>query len=78
MREIDIVIPVYNEVLVLENLKKELDPIISKSEEFKFKLLFIDDGSTDGTLIKLIEWQEKNQQAPASPQCMGGSKKDAH
>ena len=24
------------------------------------------------------EWQEKNQQAPASPQCMGGSKKDAH
>lgn len=57
---LSIVIPLYNEEenvqILLERLKKALDPL-----EKEYEILFVDDGSTDGTLRILEEIQAKDK-----------------
>jgi polyisoprenyl-phosphate glycosyltransferase len=49
--EIGIVIPVFNEALVLESLSEEL---IEELSGYSFQILFVDDGSTDETWSKVV------------------------
>ncbi|MEW6418547.1 MAG: glycosyltransferase family 2 protein [Nitrospirota bacterium] len=57
---LSIVIPLYNEEenvqILYERLKKTLDPL-----EKEYEILFVDDGSTDGTLPILEEIQAKDK-----------------
>ena len=60
-RSITIATPFYNEEESLENyfnVLKKINSIIGK--KLKAKYLFIDDGSTDQTKEKLIEFEKKN------------------
>lgn len=54
MREtISVIIPCYNEREAIHYLYKELHIVIDSMKEEAFELIFIDDGSTDGTLREL-------------------------
>ena len=53
-KKISIVIPVYNEGGILEHLYKRLSKVVeARHEDFEF--LFINDGSNDGSLDKLLQ-----------------------
>ena len=54
MREtISVIIPCYNEREAINYLYEELHQVIDAMREEEFELIFIDDGSTDGTLREL-------------------------
>tara|TARA_B110000971_G_C20012842_1_gene502438 strand:+ start:567 stop:1511 length:945 start_codon:yes stop_codon:yes gene_type:complete len=57
-----IIIPFYNESLNIDSLHGELAELIKKSssDERKFELIYIDDGSTDNTFKKLNHLEKKN------------------
>ncbi len=55
---ITIVIPVYNEIENLDQLSKELLKVIKKQ---KFQVIFVNDGSNDGSEIKLNEITKNNK-----------------
>jgi glycosyltransferase involved in cell wall biosynthesis len=46
---ISIVIPVYNEKDNIEELHKEISDVIDKMENFDFEIIYVDDGSYDGS-----------------------------
>ena len=50
-----IIVPFYNESLNIKNLHDELTELINKSlnGQRKFELIYVDDGSTDDTFLKL-------------------------
>ncbi len=52
-KTISIVIPCFNEEYNIEKTYKELDKIIKKIKKYKFEYIFVDDGSSDNTFIKL-------------------------
>lgn len=56
--KLSIVIPVYNEVQSIERLYIEIVQSINTSE---YEIIFIDDGSTDGSSEKIVELIQKNQ-----------------
>ena len=49
---LSIVIPVYNEAESLEEILASIDQVLSPSNE-RYEVVFVDDGSTDGTLDRL-------------------------
>lgn len=49
MKSVSIIIPVYNEEKVLKKLYKRLFKVIDNLKEYKFEVLFINDGSYDNT-----------------------------
>lgn len=53
MERITVVIPCYNEQEVLTVYYKEMKKIMMQMESVEFELIFVDDGSTDGTLRRL-------------------------
>ncbi len=53
MKKISVVVPCYNEENVLDSFYKELMNAIKSIKNYCYELLFIDDGSNDGTLEKL-------------------------
>jgi len=50
--DLSIVVPVYNEIEIIELFYKKLTKVISKME-IKYEIIFIDDGSRDGTFEKI-------------------------
>tara|TARA_B000000475_G_scaffold224680_1_gene188552 strand:- start:7996 stop:8919 length:924 start_codon:yes stop_codon:yes gene_type:complete len=56
--KLSIVIPVYNEVESIERLYLEIVQSLDTSE---YEIIFIDDGSTDGSSEKIVELIQKNQ-----------------
>ena len=56
MREIDIVIPLFDEEEVIDELFSRLRKVTSNLN-YKFKFIMVDDGSKDGTLQKLLRLQ---------------------
>ena len=56
--KLSIVIPVYNEVQSIERLYLEIVQSLDTSE---YEIIFIDDGSTDGSSEKIVELIQKNQ-----------------
>ena len=53
MKSITVVIPIYNEVDSLKELHSELTSVLSRNDHYE--LLFIDDGSSDGSIDILNE-----------------------
>ena len=58
MKEITLIIPAYNEAESLKYLIERLDKVTSSTPKYKFNYLFINDGSTDDTLLLLKEISE--------------------
>ena len=54
-KKISIIIPCYNEEDNIELLYEKLNNTLIKIDNFNFEYLFIDDGSTDSTLIRLMK-----------------------
>ena len=57
--EYTISIPVYNEKENIEELHRRISTVMSKLDE-EYEILFVNDGSTDGTLDKLVALHEKD------------------
>ncbi|MCM1467420.1 MAG: glycosyltransferase family 2 protein [Alistipes sp.] len=53
MKNIDIIVPCYNEQEVLSTFYKTTDEIVSKIPDCLFRYIFVDDGSRDDTLLIL-------------------------
>lgn len=56
---LSVIIPVYNEEAVLDELIRRTIPAI-ESFTTDYEIIFTDDGSTDGSLKKLLSFREKN------------------
>lgn len=52
MKDLTVIVPVYNEIDNLQRVKDEFDRYISQSL-YPTRVLFVDDGSTDGSLEKI-------------------------
>ena len=57
--EISVIIPVYNEVENIEHLFNRLVPVVESISD-KYEIIFVNDGSTDNSLDKIISCAEKN------------------
>jgi glycosyltransferase involved in cell wall biosynthesis len=55
-----LVIPIFNEEKLIDELVKRT---ITSIESFtdNYEVIFVDDGSTDQSLTKILEWRKKNQ-----------------
>jgi len=61
MKTISILVPCYNEAQSLEMLHKEIVRVISSLEEYRWEILFVNDGSRDNTM-EVIYSLSKNDQ----------------
>lgn len=59
---VEIIIPCYNEKNILPLLVKAVDEVFKSITNYKYKLLIIDDGSSDGTLECIKELRSKYKQ----------------
>ena len=53
MKKISILIPCYNEEKSLQLLYPELVKLMDANQGYEWELMFVNDGSTDGTLAAL-------------------------
>lgn len=60
MKSVTIVVPCYNEEINIDNLYKRLNSIICSLPDYKFQILFVNDGSKDNTLGKMQELHAKD------------------
>lgn len=60
MDKISIIIPCFNEQEALPVYYEEMEKIMELMRNVEFELLFVDDGSTDGTLEKMRELSKKD------------------
>jgi dolichol-phosphate mannosyltransferase len=56
---VSLIIPMFNEVDVISSLAERLEKVLSNLR-YQFEIVVVDDGSDDGTLEKLEQWQEKD------------------
>lgn len=57
--EISVIIPVYNEVENIEHLFNRLVPVVESISD-NYEIIFVNDGSTDSSLDKIISCAKKN------------------
>jgi glycosyltransferase involved in cell wall biosynthesis len=57
---ISLIVPCYNEEQSLPILKKAIDAVTIERSEFEYELIFIDDGSKDGTLSLLEKFAKED------------------
>ena len=57
---LSLVIPVYNEEVLISDLFERVGQSLAAIDE-KFEVILVDDGSTDGTLQQLIRCNEKDR-----------------
>jgi dolichol-phosphate mannosyltransferase len=66
--KLSIVIPCYNEVDNIQKLKAELLPVVeSLAKDYQVEIVFVDDGSTDGTLDAIQSQLKVEQMANVTP-----------
>lgn len=58
--KISILVPCYNEEAVLGRLYDRLSSVINKKQGYDFEFLFVNDGSTDGTLTIMQELRQRD------------------
>ena len=61
MDKISIIVPCFNEEEVLPLFCEEISKVISSMKECEFEVLFVNDGSSDGTLNLLKGFTEKDE-----------------
>jgi len=59
---ISIVVPCYNEKESIGIFDQKLREVIRRTKDYSFEVLYVDDGSTDGTLCIMEEIAEKNKE----------------
>jgi len=59
--KISIITPCFNEEEVIENYYQDLNKAVLSIDEYSFEFIFIDDGSTDNTLEKLVDISKKKE-----------------
>lgn len=57
---ISYIFPIYNEELNIDILYKTMDELLKKHRDYNYELVFINDGSKDASLKKLIAIQKKD------------------
>lgn len=60
MKTISILIPAYNEALVLDKLMSRLGDLANNVKDYDFEFLFVNDGSKDETLSIIKDYAEKD------------------
>lgn len=60
MKNVDIIVPCFNEGQVLNLFFDEINKVLSQIKNYHFKIIFIDDGSSDDTIDILKKFAEKN------------------
>ena len=60
MKRITIIVPCFNEEENIGRLCQKITEMTLLQPQYSWKTLFVDDGSTDGTIEKIIAEREKN------------------
>ena len=58
MKRVDIIVPCFNEGDVIELFFNKTNGIVSKIEGCRFEFIFVDDGSSDDTAVKLKKFSD--------------------
>lgn len=61
MKQVAILVPVYNEAASLPILKAALDDVVSSEKDYDWTFLFVNDGSLDGTLDLLKQMASQDE-----------------
>ena len=56
---VSVIIPLYNEAELVNILEERLTTALAEETDI-FEIVIVDDGSTDGTLEKLIAWHKRD------------------
>ena len=54
-KKISVVVPVYNEIEVIDDCYQRLTSVMQSLKEFSYEIIFIDDGSQDNTYSRILE-----------------------
>ena len=61
MKKVTIIVPAYNEEESLPFLYERLEKLMNENTNYKFEILFVNDGSKDKTIDLIKEYREKNK-----------------
>ena len=61
MKKVTLLIPVYNEEAMLPALYKRLIELINRNNTYEWEILFINDGSSDGTLESIRQLRQTDK-----------------
>ena len=61
MKSVDLIVPCYNESLMIEAFYKTTTGVMASVEGYSFRFIFVDDGSTDDTLDVIKELSQGNE-----------------
>ena len=61
MKKISLLIPCYNEEKTIPMLYPELTKLMEKNNQYEWEVMFVNDGSKDGTMDELRRLREKDQ-----------------
>ncbi|MCI0654314.1 MAG: glycosyltransferase family 2 protein [Methylococcaceae bacterium] len=56
-KTVSLVVPVFNEIEVIDTCYRRLSDVMSSLREYDYELIFVDDGSHDGSWEKLMDFQ---------------------
>ena len=59
MRKVEIVVPCYNEQECVKSLYEEVQKVFASLPEYEFDILYINDGSSDDTLVHIMELESE-------------------
>lgn len=57
MKKVTILVPCYNEEKSLPLLWEQLSKLIEEQKEYLWEVLFVNDGSSDGTMLRIKDIQ---------------------
>ena len=60
MKRVSIVVPIYNEMSLLNELMTRLQFIMNANQQYQWELIYVNDGSSDGTGEKLTHFVKSN------------------
>ena len=61
-KTVSIVVPIYNEVLMVEEIYSRVSSVFEKLDNYEFEIVFFDDGSTDGTADAVKELSHNHKE----------------
>ena len=64
-KHISVVIPIYNEINMLDEIYNRINNVFKKLEDYTYEIVFFDDGSTDGTRKAVEELCQKHNEVKA-------------